>query len=239
MTGASYPSQNPRVGWQRSGPEHRVRTPRRSRATLHGLPTLRSKPQVAEALNDAVSFVNQRFYDPLEAMRIFALLHVMNPIRDVMQMLPWQLIVAPVALAGWGLGGAPVSLTVAAIALFIVVTGYWSAATGVPYLTLLAVFVSLAIGFALGIWAASHPRIRQGIQLFLDTLQTLPTLVYLLPAVMLFRNGDFSALWAIVSFALAPAVRYGIDGLLHVPSGRVKVGVLDRQEAPETLAARV
>lgn len=175
---------------------------------------MRSKPQVAEALNDAVSFVNQRFYDPLEAMRIFALLHVMNPIRDVMQMLPWQLIVAPVALAGWGLGGAPVSLTV-------------------------AVFVSLAIGFALGIWAASHPRIRQGIQLFLDTLQTLPTLVYLQPAVMLFRNGDFSALWAIVSFALAPAVRYGIDGLLHVPSGRVKVGVLDRQEAPETLAARV
>ncbi len=181
---------------------------------------------VAAPLNDAVSFVNQRFYDPLEALRTFALLYVMNPIRDMMQLLPWPVVVATVTIAGWILGGVRAAMTVAALALFIVVTGYWAAAMGSLYLTLLSVLVSLAIGFPFGIWAASRPRTQQAVQIFLDTLQTLPTLVYLLPAVMLFRNGDFSALIAIVSYAVAPAVRYGIDGMLHVPSERVEAAAM-------------
>jgi glycine betaine/proline transport system permease protein len=60
----------------------------------------------------------------------------------------------------------------------------------------------------------------------LDTLQTLPTLVYLLPAVMLFRNGDFSALIAIVSYAIAPAVRYGMHAFAGVPQNRLEAAAM-------------
>lgn len=181
---------------------------------------------VAAPLNDAVSYINQQFHDPLEAIRTVVLLYIMNPIRDLMQMLPWPLVVAATALAGLRLGGLRTALTVAALVMFIVLTGYWSAAMGSVYLTLLSVVLSLVIGFPFGIWVAGKARLQQGVQLFLDTLQTLPTLVYLLPAVMLFRNGDFSALIAILTYAVAPAVRYGIDGMLHVPSERIEAAAM-------------
>ena len=181
---------------------------------------------VAAPLNDAVSYINQQFHDPLEAIRTVVLLYIMNPIRDAMQMLPWPLVIAGTAIAGWRLGGLRTAATVAALGLFIVITGYWSAAMGSVYLTLLSVLLSLAIGFPFGIWVAGKARLQAAVQLFLDTLQTLPTLVYLLPAVMLFRNGDFSALIAILSYAVAPAVRYGIDGMLHVPAERIEAAAM-------------
>lgn len=181
---------------------------------------------VAAPLNAAVSFVNQQFHDPLEAVRTAARLYLMNPIRDGMLMLPWPLVVAAIGGAGWALGGLRTAGTVTALALFVVLTGYWTAAMGSVYLTALAVAVSLAIGFPFGIWVSARPRLQQAVQILLDTLQTLPTLVYLLTAVMLFRDGDFSALIAIVSYAIAPAVRYGIDGMLHVPGERIEAAAM-------------
>ena len=38
-------------------------------------------------------------------------------------------------------------------------------------------------------------------QVVIDTLQTLPAFVYLIPVVMLFRVGDFSAMIAVVAYA--------------------------------------
>jgi glycine betaine/proline transport system permease protein len=70
------------------------------------------------------------------------------------------------------------------------------------------------------------PRAVEPARLFLDTLQTLPTLVYLLPAVMLFRNGDVSAVIAITSYALAPAIRYGMEGLRQVPADRMEAAAM-------------
>ena len=131
---------------------------------------------IAQPLNDAVSYINQRFFDPLDSLRTFALLKLMNPFRDALQMLPWPLAISAVAvLAGW-LGGRGAAFSVFAMGLFVVVTGYWSATMGSLYLTILAVLLSLALGFPFGIWVAAKPRMQQGVQLLLDTLQTLPTL---------------------------------------------------------------
>ncbi|APG89042.1 binding-protein-dependent transport systems inner membrane component (plasmid) [Sinorhizobium americanum CCGM7] len=176
--------------------------------------------------NGAVSFINQNFYDPLEAIRTATLLGVMNPFRDLLLAAPWSAVVLLVALAGYALGGLRTAFSVALLMLFIVVTGYWEAAMSSVYLTVLSVALALAIGLPFGIWVSAHPRLHQPVQLVLDTLQTLPTLVYLLPAVMLFRNGDFSALIAIVSYAIAPAVRYGMAGMVHVPSERIEAGIM-------------
>jgi glycine betaine/proline transport system permease protein len=176
--------------------------------------------------NGAVSFINQNFHDPLEAVRTAMLLNVMNPFRDLLLALPWSLVVFLVAWAGYALGGPRTALTVALLLLFIAATGYWNAAMASVYLTSLSVLIALAIGLSFGIWVSAHRRLHQPVQLVLDTLQTLPTLVYLLPAVMLFRNGDFSALIAVTSYAVAPAVRYGMAGMAHVPSERVEAAIM-------------
>jgi glycine betaine/proline transport system permease protein len=176
--------------------------------------------------NGMVTFINTNFYEPLEAFRTAMLLSVMNPVRDLLLAAPWGLILVLLTMAGYRLGGMRTALTVAGLTLFVTVAGYWGPALGSVYLTLISVLIALALGMPMGIWVSARPRLHAPVQLMLDTLQTLPTLVYLLPAVMLFRNGDFSALIAIVSYAIAPAVRYGMAGMAHVPSERIEAAAM-------------
>jgi len=60
------------------------------------------------------------------------------------------------------------------------------------------------------------------VEVVIDTLQTLPSFVYLIPVVMLFRVGDFTAMIAIILYALAPAIRYTALGIREVDAGLVE-----------------
>jgi glycine betaine/proline transport system permease protein len=62
------------------------------------------------------------------------------------------------------------------------------------------------------------------VQLAIDTLQTLPSFVYLMPAVMLFRVGDFTAMIAVVAYSVAPAIRYTVLGIQRVDPRLVEAG---------------
>ena len=86
------------------------------------------------------------------------------------------------------------------------------------YLCGVSVLIASLIGIPIGIWAATNDRAYRVVQVVIDTLQTLPSFVYLIPVVMLFRVGDFSALIAVVAYALAPAVRYATHGIRQVPA---------------------
>ena len=55
-------------------------------------------------------------------------------------------------------------------------------------------------------------------------MQTLPSFVYLIPVVMLFRVGDFSAMVAVILYALAPAVRYAALGIRNVDPTLIEAG---------------
>lgn len=176
--------------------------------------------------NGLVSWMNQELYDALEAFRAFVLLNIMRPFRDALAMMPWSVGVGFVAIIAYGIGGARVALYCAALMMFIVVTGFWAPAMNSIYLMTIAVFLALIFGFPLGFWLASRPSLRNPANLMLDTLQTLPTLVYLLPAVMLFRIGDVSAIIAIFLYAIAPAIRYGMIGISQVPPARLEAAAI-------------
>ena len=112
------------------------------------------------------------------------------------------------AAAGWRLGGWRLSLTVAAFSLFVVLVGQWENAILTVYLCGVSVLLAALIGIPLGILGGLSDRAWRVLEAIIDTLQTLPSFVYLIPVVMLFRVGDFTAMIAIVLYALAPAVRY-------------------------------
>jgi glycine betaine/proline transport system permease protein len=173
-----------------------------------------------------VDWINLTWFAALDAFRSFALLRVMYPLRDALLAMPWALAIAAAALAGASLGGMRLAATVAGLLGFVALSGYWDAAMVSTYLVTLSVLLALVIGLPLGFLLARVPGATEPARLFLDTLQTLPTLVYLLPAVMLFRNGDVSAIIAISSYALAPAVRYGMEGLRQVPADRMEAAAM-------------
>ncbi len=173
-----------------------------------------------------VRTINVNYFDQLEAFKNALLLNLMIPLRRFLLALPWVWVLALITLAGWRLGGARLAGLCAALVMFIAMAGLWEPAMITLYLCGLSVVIAALIGIPLGVLAASGHRAGRVIGGFIDTLQTLPSFVYLIPVVMLFRVGDFAAMIAVVLYALAPAVRYTAHGLRSVPSELIEAGTV-------------
>ena len=191
--------------------------------TLLGLvvPAFRAYPEAAEVTtgsfwNDLVSWININFFDQFEAVKTFLLLNLMIPFKRFLLQLPWTAVVAVVALAGFQLGGRRLGLLTALLVAFIAVTGNWEKAMITVYLCGISVVFASLIGCPVGVWAARNDRVHKVVQVAIDTIQTLPSFVYLMPVVMLFRVGDFSAMIAVVAYAISPAVRYTDHGIRRI-----------------------
>ena len=85
------------------------------------------------------------------------------------------------------------------------------------YLCLIGVTFSFLLGTAIGIWASTNNTVSAFVRPINDTLQTMPLFVILIPFVMIFKIGDFTALLAIVAYAFVPAIRYAEHGLRNLP----------------------
>src|SRR5690606_28539451 len=160
----------------------------------------------------------------LEAIKTFLLLNLMIPVTRFLLALPWPLVVGLVALAGYQLGGLRLAALTGALVLFLAFTRPRQNAMGTVYLCGVSVLIASLIGWPIGIWAARKARVNAVVQPVIDTLQTLPAFVYLIPAVMLFRVGDFTAMIAVVAYAVVPAIRYTIHGIQGVDPRLVEAG---------------
>jgi glycine betaine/proline transport system permease protein len=176
--------------------------------------------------DDLVRFINIHLYDYLDAMKTVLLIYVLIPLKRLLLEAPWPGVALLVGYAGWRLGGPKLAALVAALVLFIAVTGNWQKAMVSVYLCGISVVIASAIGIPVGILGASSERRHRIIQNIIDTLQTLPSFVYLIPVVMLFQVGEFSAMIAIVLYALAPAIRYADHGIRRVPPQIIEASVM-------------
>ena len=132
--------------------------------------------------------------------------------------LPWPALLAMAVLLGWQLGGLRLALGTAAGLGFLVVAGVWSQTMLSVYLCGLAVLLSFAVGIVLGVLASEYDGVSAFLRPINDTLQTMPLFVILIPFVMIFKIGEFTALLAIMAYAVVPAIRYAEHALRHVPA---------------------
>ncbi|MCQ0988765.1 ABC transporter permease [Jiella marina] len=176
--------------------------------------------------DELIRLINVHLYDTLDAIKAFLLIWVMIPLKRLLVEAPWMAVAAGVALIGWRLSGLRLAATLFAMAAFIAFTGNWEKAMISVYLCGTSVVIACLIGIPIGVWSAASARARGVISVVIDTLQTLPSFVYLIPVVMLFQVGDFSAMIAIVLYALAPAVRYTDHGLRQVPGETIEAATM-------------
>ncbi|MGH6736723.1 MAG: ABC transporter permease [Methyloceanibacter sp.] len=193
------------------------------------VPAIATYPQSLEVSTapwwgEAVRWFNINFFDAMDAIKSALLLNVLIPVKRFMVAQTWLLVTAALAFAGWRLGGTRLALLAGGLSLFIALNGLWEKAMVSVYLVGISVIVASAIGIPLGIWGGLSSRAWRVIEAVIDTLQTLPSFVYLIPVVMLFRVGDFTAMIAIVLYALAPAVRYTAHGIRGVQPTLVEAG---------------
>ena len=101
--------------------------------------------------------------------------------------------------------------------LFILNQGYWKETTESLTLVLSACVVCMAIGVPIGIAAAHRPRLFAAMRPVLDLMQTLPTFVYLIPAIVFFGIGMVPGLIATVIFVLPAPIRLTHLGISTAP----------------------
>lgn len=128
--------------------------------------------------------------------------------------------------------------------LFILNQGYWKPTMESMTLILASCVVCMGIGVPIGIAAAHRPRLYQAMQPVLDLMQTLPTFVYLIPAIVFFGLGMVPGLIATVIFVLPAPIRLTHLGVSNTPKsltealtafGATKRQVLFKAELPFAL----
>jgi len=164
-------------------------------------------------------------FDYLELIKDTLLVHVLIPMRDLYLMLPWSALLVFAVTLGWYYGGWQVAGIQALFALYLAFAGFWERTLITAYMVSFAVIVCVIIGSIVGIWAAAGPRRTKVVELILDTFQTFPSFIYLIPAIMLFSVNDFAAIMAIVIYATIPTTRLTIFGLRMVPHDIVEAAI--------------
>jgi glycine betaine/proline transport system permease protein len=102
--------------------------------------------------------------------------------------------------------------------LFILNQGYWEETTESLTLILSACVVCMGLGVPIGIAAAHRPRLHAALVPVLDLMQTLPTFVYLIPAIVFFGLGMVPGLIATVIFVLPAPIRLTHLGVSTTPT---------------------
>ncbi|MFJ4566953.1 ABC transporter permease/substrate binding protein [Streptomyces caelestis] len=92
----------------------------------------------------------------------------------------------------------------------------WENAMITLALVLVATVIALVISLPVGIWAARSDRVSGLVRPVLDFMQTLPAMVYLIPAILFFGTGASAGIVATLIFALAPGVRMTELGIRQV-----------------------
>ncbi|EXU66785.1 glycine/betaine ABC transporter permease [Streptomyces sp. PRh5] len=141
---------------------------------------------------------------------------ILDPLREGLQGLPWYAVLLIVATLAWLIGTWGTALTATAAMAAIGVLGVWEPSMDTLSQVLAAVFVTLVLGFAIGIAAARSTRLERLLRPVLDVCQTMPQFVYLIPVVALFGVGRAPAAAAAIVYALPAVIRITTQGLRNV-----------------------
>jgi len=142
---------------------------------------------------------------------------VLRRVQRFFLWLPWPVLVIGTGLLAWRLMGKWwTGLIMAGMLFFMGALGNWEMAMQTLSLVTSAVIVSLAIGIPFGIIMAGSDTSEKIIKPILDGMQTMPSFVYLIPALMLFGLGKVPALFATIVYAVPPVIRLTNVGIREV-----------------------
>ena len=179
---------------------------------------------VAGAIDQLIGWSQLTFESAFVGV-IVAVRTVIDGIEGALGWIPWPVPALALVYLAWRSSGATLALTSALALGYIGLFGFWERTISTVALVGSSVLLSLLIGIPTGILLAKRPLARRVITPLLDVMQTLPTFVYLIPAVAFFSVGKTPAVIATVIFALAPMIRLTALGIREVPKAAVEAAV--------------
>ncbi|NVK16750.1 MAG: ABC transporter permease subunit [Rhodobacteraceae bacterium] len=136
--------------------------------------------------------------------------------------LPWPFVLVGAGALAWVAGGRGLAILTVVLMGTILLSGLWERALLSLYLSGAAVFACAVMGGAIGLASAVSPGVWRVVRPICDMLQTIPLFVFLIPVLMVFQIGEFSAFLAIIAYAIVPMIRYTRHGLVSTPDEMIE-----------------
>lgn len=146
----------------------------------------------------------------------------LNILIDLLVWIPAEVMALFIILLAWRIRGIGVAIFSLIGLLYIGSVDLWEEAMQTLAVVLNATIFSILVGVPIGIWSAKSERANKVIRPILDFMQTLPSFVYLIPAILLFGIGGVPAVIATFVFATPPSVRLTNLGIRQVPADVVE-----------------
>lgn len=174
-------------------------------------------------VNNGVDWLLDRYGHAIDVFST-SVREMIDGLKDGLNIVPWWLLILIVMVIAWRARGWRLALGSGLGLLLIYDLLLWPAFLETLVLVIISAIVSIAIGVPIGIIIARNNKINRIFTPLLDVMQTMPSFVYLIPALMFFGLGTVPAIFATVVFAMPPAIRLTDLGIRQVPVDLVEVG---------------
>lgn len=167
-------------------------------------------------IDDAIDYMVQNwsgFFDGVSN----ALRTLLLAVRSVIDIIPWWAMILIVFFLTLKISKKISRAALyAGLLLLVGMIGLWSMMYATLTIIIASVLLALLLGFPLGVLISFSDRASRLIRPLLDTMQTMPSFVYLIPAVMLLGLGNVPAVIATIIYAMPPIVRMTSHGIRQV-----------------------
>lgn len=174
-----------------------------------------------EAVNNGFDSIRP-FIEPVTDAISEALAAILNGAQDFLLLFPPWLVIIFFSLIIFFLVNKKIGIFTLLSFFFLYGLQMWSQTVETLAIVIAATIIALVIAIPTGILASQNNNFEKILRPILDFMQTLPSFVYLIPAVIFFGLGQVSAVAATLVFAIPPAIRLTNLGIRQVPEDMVE-----------------
>ncbi len=171
---------------------------------------------VGNWIDDRVDWMVSNWRPVLKSGSDELLRAVLVPLEKWLLALPWWLVIAVSTVLAYKVVGRRLAIVSATLLGILTLLNLMEPALSTFAIVVIATFISAALGIPLGILSAQSNRFQLVLRPILDTAQTMPSFVYLVPVVMLLGIGKVPAVIATVIYAVPPMIRLTDLGIRQV-----------------------
>ncbi len=153
----------------------------------------------------------------------FVIGQVIVPATDLLtETVAWPVTVFVTGWMCWRVAGWKMAAWAMAAVTLVGLIGVWELTLETLVQVVVGVVLSVAIAVPVGVWAGRRRRVEVALGPILDALQTIPSLVYIIPVVVFFTIGAVPGIIASVLYAIVPGIRLTALGIKEVPEETVE-----------------
>jgi glycine betaine/proline transport system permease protein len=177
---------------------------------------------IAEKINTFVNWFVDKVDSVTTGFKNAVTYGLLNPLQDLLAQSPWWLMAFVMLALGFVLGGRRALVAVAVCLAIILGTGLWNDTMITLTMTLVATILVMIVAIVLGVAMGRNRTVDTWVRPVLDTFQTIPSFVYLVPALALFGPTRFTAIVAGVAYGVPIATKLVADGIRGVSATTVE-----------------